>query len=89
MDEYGKPVSQWNEPVNPMAQALTQAQIDNYRANTERNQHLASKPYFAPPRQHSGGSGPMREGPQPRKVMTSRGPVWIINGVAYDNPRGE
>lgn len=50
MDEYGKPVSQWNAPVNPMDEAYRQAQIDALRASEMQRKHAAAKPYFAPPR---------------------------------------
>jgi hypothetical protein len=57
MDEYGKPVSQWNAPVNPLDEAYRQAQIDALRASEMQRKHAAAKPYFAPPRAAAGAGG--------------------------------
>lgn len=57
MDEYGKPVSQWDAPVNPLDEAYLRAQIGAYKALEQQRNHAAGKPYFAPPRPAAGVGG--------------------------------
>lgn len=88
MDEYGKPVSQWNEPVDPLAEQYNQARIDAMRALQNQRQHAAAKPYFAPQRAPAARAGGSNAAIQPMTKQIGGRTYYYVRGDWYDNPEG-
>lgn len=88
MDEYGKPVSQWNAPVNPLDEAYRQAQIDAMKALERQRGHAAAKPYYAPQRPSAARSGGSNAAIQPMTKQIGGRTYYFVRGEWYDNPEG-
>lgn len=88
MDEYGKPVSQWNEPVNPLDEAYKQSQIDAMRALEGQRKHAAAKPYYTPQRAPVARQGGSNAAIQPLTKQIGGRTYYFIRGEWYDNPEG-